>query len=133
MTHSLSSTQTTAPCPICHQLSHRVHSRYDRTLRDLNWAECTVVLHLEVGKFFCDNPSCQRRIFAQRLPQNTAPWSRRTRRLTGQIEAIGLVLGGAAGARLMSKLGYSFSRDTVLRCLSKKPLPVAEHPKQAIH
>jgi len=130
MTLSLSSTQTSASCPICHQLSRRIHSRYDRTLRDLNWAEGPVVLHLEVGKFFCDNPSCQRRIFAQRLPQITAPGSRRTHRMTQQLGAIGLALGGAAGARLMSKLGYSFSRDTVLRCLSKMPLPTVQPPKQ---
>lgn len=50
--------------------------------------------------------------------------------MTQQLEAIGLALGGAAGARLMSKLRYSFSRDTVLRCLSKMPLPVVQTPKQ---
>jgi transposase len=30
------STQMGAECPVCQQLSHRVHSRYERALRDLN-------------------------------------------------------------------------------------------------
>lgn len=117
-----------AACPTCQQLSHRVHSRYQRTLRDLNWAECAVTLKVTVGKWFCDNPACQRHVFSERLPQLTAPWSRRTNRMTQQIQEIGLALGGAAGARLIQKQGYSFSHDTVLRCLERLPLP----PLQAL-
>lgn len=50
--------------------------------------------------------------------------------MTRQIEEAGLALGGAAGARLMQKQGYCFSRDTILRCLAKLPLPAIGNLKQ---
>jgi transposase len=111
-------------------VSHRVHSRYERKLTDLNWAECGVTLTIVVRKLFCDNRKCHRRIFSERLPQLAAPWARRTNRMTRQIQAAGLALGGAAGARLMQKQGYSFSRDTILRGLAKLPLPAIGTLKQ---
>ncbi|MBW4580210.1 MAG: hypothetical protein KME42_11630 [Tildeniella nuda ZEHNDER 1965/U140] len=77
-------------------MSQRVHSCYERRLRDLNWAECSVTLEITVRKLFCDNQSCQRRIFGERLPQLTAPWSRRTNRMTQQIQDTGVALGGTA-------------------------------------
>ena len=123
ITLKLTSTQLPAVCPVCQQLSQRVHSRYERTLRDLNWAECPVTLAVTVRKLFCDNRGCQRRIFTERLPQLTAPWARRTHRMTQQIQGTGVALGGAAAARLMQKQGYCFSRDTILRCLARLPLP----------
>lgn len=123
ITLNLASTQSSAKCPGCQQLSHRTHSSYERTLRDLNWAECAVTLQLKMHKFFCVNRACQRRIFTERLPQLVEPWARRTNRMTQQIRGLGLALGGAAGARLSQQLGYSFSRDTVLRCLAKASLP----------
>ena len=35
---TVASTQAIAPCPLCQTLSHRVHSRYERTLQDLTLA-----------------------------------------------------------------------------------------------
>lgn len=96
----------------------------------MNWAECPVTLEVTVRKLFCDNRGCQRRIFTERLPQLTAPWARRTQRMTQQIQDTGAALGGAAAARLMQKQGYSFSRDTILRSLVRLPLPPVGALKQ---
>ena len=85
---------------------------------------------LTVRKLFCDNRDCHRRVFSERLPRLTAPWARRTHRMSRQIQDIGLALGGAAGTRLMHKQGYCFSRDTILRCLAKLPLPPTGTLKQ---
>ncbi len=123
------SSQNRAKCPGCEQLSGRTHSSYERRLRDLNWGELAVTLQLKVHKFFCDNPKCERRIFTERLPQLVAPWARRTVRLSEKLKGIGVEGGGSAGARLLQQLGYSFSRDTVLRCVAKVPLPAVEEPK----
>ena len=131
VTVRLAATQMSAKCPVCQYSSHRRHSQYERTLRDLNWAECTVTLQLRVDKFFCINPLCQRRIFTKRLPQLVAAWARRTNRMSEQIRAIGLALGGAASVWLSQQLGYRFSRDTVLRCLAKAELPIIK-PSQTI-
>jgi transposase len=56
-----------AHCPVCDQTSRRVHSHYTRTLADLPWSSTPVRLRLQVRKFFCDEPACERRIFAERL------------------------------------------------------------------
>lgn len=87
-------------------------------------------MEIIVRKLFCDNRECHRRIFTERLPQLVAPWARRTNRMTQQIEETGLALGGAAGARLMQKQGYCFSRDTLLRSLAKLHLPAIGTLKQ---
>ena len=48
----LSSTQHLAECPLCHCSSHRVHSHYERTLKDLPLAQYSLVILLGVCKFF---------------------------------------------------------------------------------
>ena len=64
----LHTTARSAHCPLCQQPSHRIHSRYHRTLRDLPAAEQTRRLHIRARRFFCDNPDCHRRTFSdQRL------------------------------------------------------------------
>jgi len=112
-----------ARCPLCGKRSKRVHSRYQRTLADLPWGEHAVTALLSVRRLFCDNKKCERRIFAERLPEVAAPWARKTVRLAGRLTAVGLALGGAAGTRLGSKLGLAASRNTLLRLVRQAPLP----------
>jgi transposase len=125
----LSSTQQVAECPLCHCSSHRIHSHYERTLKDLPLAQFTLVILLAVSKFFCRNDDCCRRIFSERLPVMVAPWARRTVRYSEQLKAMGLALGGAAAARLSHQLGYGYSRDSILRLLSSLVLPELPTPK----
>lgn len=126
---NLSSTQTVARCPVCQTPSHRIHSGYERTLRDLPFVQFSLIILLQVCKFFCFNDRCARRIFTERLPQIVAPWARRTTRYTAQLEAMGLALGGLPASRLSHQLGYGYSRNTILRAISKLPLPVTTTPK----
>src|SRR5690348_9289247 len=72
MTITITSGQTTACCPLCSHLSNRIHSRYRRTLADLPWNRVAVRLHLQVYKFYCDNPYCQRAIFTEPIPELAA-------------------------------------------------------------
>lgn len=55
-------------CLVCGPLSRRVHSCYVRMLADLPWQGILVRVWLHVKRFFCDELSCQRAIFAERLP-----------------------------------------------------------------
>jgi transposase len=98
------STKTVAQCPLCQELNHRIHSRYERKLTDLPWANYSVTLELRVRKFFCINALCKRRIFTERLGGVSAPWARKTLRLTEKLTAIGLALGGNAGVRLSHRV-----------------------------
>jgi transposase len=50
----ISSTHPTAVCPDCQQPSVRVHSRYQRTIADLAWADKQIELHWQARRFFCD-------------------------------------------------------------------------------
>lgn len=50
--------------------------------------------------------------------------------MTRQIQDIGVALGGSAAVKLMQKQGYSFSRDTIVRCLARLPLPCIGTVKQ---
>ncbi|MEO1148042.1 MAG: transposase family protein [Cyanobacteria bacterium J06638_22] len=98
--------QVRAQCPLCRRFSQRIHSRYQRTLADLSCVHFGLTLRVSVCKFFCPNPKCDRRIFTERLPDVAAPWARKTVRLVKQLQAIGLALGGAAGAHLGQQLGF---------------------------
>jgi transposase len=118
-----------ARCPSCAQLAHQIHSRYHRTVADLPWAGWSVRLHLIVRKFFCTASDCPRRIFTERLPSLVAPYARRTLRLEAILRAIGFALGGAAGARLVARLGMKASPATLLRLLRATPLPVRPTPR----
>jgi transposase len=117
---------TTAPavgCPCCAVPSSTVHSRYQRRLTDLPWGTRLVRLQLTVRKFICRNPSCPRRIFTERVPELIAPYARKTQRLIAALQALGVALGGQAGARLAHRLGLPASRDTLLRLVRRLPLP----------
>ena len=119
----LFSIQEVVKCPVCSKPSQRIHSRYERTLADLPWADYSITLQLRVRKFFCLNTLCKRRIFTERLRSLTAPWARRTLRMAQRLTDIGLALGGAAGVRLSQRLGFSVSRNTLLSLVRKMPLP----------
>jgi transposase len=49
-----------APCSVCHQRSHRIHSRYIRTLAGLPSQGQAVTIALSVRRFRCDNTACTR-------------------------------------------------------------------------
>lgn len=129
LTLTVSSTQSQATCPLCQRSSSRIHSHYDRTLQDLSCANYRLTLHLQVRKFFCIHSDCNRRIFTERLPKVTVPWARSTQRFIDQISAIGLALGGSAGKRLSQKLGYRFSRNTLIQRVMRLPLPQSGLPR----
>lgn len=56
----------TALCPCCGTISKRVQSRYTRTLRDLPASGRLVHLMVRVRRFFCQERTCVRKIFAER-------------------------------------------------------------------
>ncbi len=112
-------------CPLCGERSKRTHSRYERTLADLPWGEHATTIKLGARRMFCDNDLCKRRVFTERLPGVAAPWARRTTRLADRLTAVGLALGGSAGARLGRKFGLTACRNTLLKLIRQAPiLPV---------
>jgi transposase len=119
----LTAAAATAACPGCAVPSPSVHSRYQRHLTDLPWGALAVHIHLMVRKFVCRNAACVRRIFTERLPHLVAPSARKTTRLVTLLQAIGIALGGQAGARLAARLQLLTSPSTLLRLVRAAPMP----------
>jgi transposase len=119
----LTATAPTAACPRCAVPSSSIHSRYQRHPTDLPWATHTVRIQLRVRKFVCRNATCTRRIFTERLPDLVATYARKTHRLITALRAIGMALGGQAGARLATRLRVPASAATLLRLVREAPIP----------
>ena len=113
-----------ARCPVCGRDSSRVHSRYHRTVSDLPWHGISVELKVLARRLFCDESSCERRIFCERLPE-VAARARMTAQMEDALLAIPFELGGRADARLAAKLGLAAGRDALLQRIKDAPLPEA--------
>jgi transposase len=100
-----------------------VHSRYRRSVADTALGGRRVVLRLRVRRFFCDNPTCPARTFAEQVTGLTSPYARRSPLARRMLEAIGLALAGRAGARLADAVGLPAGRSTLLRLVRALPDP----------
>src|SRR6266699_4568777 len=109
------STRPSSCCPLCAQASSQIHSRYQRTLRDVPCGDRKVILHLSVGKFFCRTPSCTQKIFTERLSPFVEPWAQVATRLFEAVQAIGLATSGELGTRLADRIRIHSSPTTTLR------------------
>jgi len=119
----IAATTPTSCCPLCSEPSSSIHCHYRRTLRDAPCAGQRVQLLLTVRKFTCRNPYCERKVFAERLPDFVEPWARTTLRFCQQITSIGLATCGKGGKKLAARLGMQTSRNTILRRIMELPDP----------
>jgi transposase len=100
-----------AECPGCGVASARVHSRYQRRLVDSAIGGWEVLVTLRVRRFFCDQPDCAKRTFAEQVEGLTARHGRRTASAEQAVQAIAMALGGGAGARLVDQVAVQVSRS----------------------
>lgn len=126
---SVKSCSTQSQCPCCEQLSQRIHSHYQRKLKDLPCSSHAVQIVLNVRRFFCDNSACEQRIFTERLPELVVPHARRTQRVVTLMQQIGLLVGGSASVDVLAYMGITISRWTVLRDVRKVALPASPTPR----
>ena len=87
-------------CPGCGVVSVRVHSRYQRGIKDCAVGGQPVVIELTVRRMFCDQDSCPRRTFVEQVDGLTVRYGRCTPGLLAVLGAVGLALASSAGARL---------------------------------
>src|SRR5437660_1818845 len=92
----LRSSQTTAACPACAQLSTQVHGHYTRRLADLPCQKRPVRVCLEVRRFACRTRGCPRTTFAERFPLFTRTYARRTLRQAEPLTELASAHGGRA-------------------------------------
>lgn len=122
-------TSRNTECPVCQQFSGRVHSRYRRTIADLPWAGMSVKLLVQVRRFICDNPTCERKLFCERLGDEVTAYARRTIRMTQHLYHLAMKLGGEGGAEIVSLLHMSVSASTLLRLMRRVKRSVTETPR----
>lgn len=118
----MKTTRASAACPVCHTLSRRVHTRYERKVADLPWQGTPVCIQLHSRRFHCKNANCPRSIFTERIPNFAAAYARRTNRLNDSLSFIGAANGGRLGAKLSTGLAMSSSKDTLVREIRRSPL-----------
>jgi transposase len=103
-------------CPMCGTRSQRVHSRYRRKPWDVPWGQWPVQLIIHARRFFCDVPTCPRRIFVEPFPGVLAPYARQTARWRQILLELTHASNAEMAARVAQELGYRTSPDTLLRC-----------------
>jgi len=123
LTVEVISTQPCACCPGCGNPSDAVHCQYQRTVHDVPCGGRSVVLRLGVRKFFCRTATCQRKVFAERLPELVQPWARVSNRLLEELKAIGLAAEASVSERLAPRLGMQVKAPTLLSYLRTIPAP----------
>ncbi|GJD40814.1 ISL3 family transposase ISMex10 [Methylobacterium bullatum] len=105
-----------------------MHSRYHRRPAYLPTIGQEVRLTLTIRRFYCHDPVCARRTFAERLPRLLDRYAQRTRRLADAQVRTALALGATPTARLLPHLAMPTSATTLLRGIRKWPLPPGSKP-----
>ena len=110
-----------ATCPFCNEKSNSIHSTYTRIIKDLPVQEYQVKLKLLVHKYFCNNPNCKHKTFAERFSfvEKSAV---RTNRLTEYIKNIAVRNSSMDTVRDLKDNSIITSVNTVLRILKKEEI-----------
>ena len=120
----LISTKSGCRCPSCKRMSNRVHSQYQRTLKDLPVMDKKVVIRIQTRKFFCDNPNCESEVFTERFDSLIKPYARITDRLTKYLELIGFAVNAEIGSILSKQILADVSSDNILRTVKQAELVI---------
>ncbi len=117
----LRATRKTAQCPECLKRSRSVHSCRRRRIQHLPCSGRTLWLIFAVRHWYCRNPSCSRKIFAESLAPFAGPQQQSSALLQNLQHQLGLIAGGEAGKRAAVASGIQISPDTLLRRVVQAP------------
>ncbi|UQA97641.1 ISL3 family transposase [Streptomyces halobius] len=127
--HARTRSLVPAACTGCGTPSGWCHSRYVRRLADASLGGRPVLIELSVRRLYCENSTCGKVTFAEQVPGLTVHYQRRTPLLQQLVEAVGVLLAGRGGARMLRVLNVTLSRCTVLSQLMRMPLPPHATPR----
>lgn len=111
---SCKSRSSKANCPRCNRISKRVHSYYDRKIRDLPLSGNSSILNLKAKKFYCLNPNCKQKIFTERIKEIPS-YSRYTERSKTILTSLVIETSANKTAYLSDLLQLPVSPSTALR------------------
>uniref|UniRef100_UPI003B63FC27 transposase n=1 Tax=Klebsiella pneumoniae TaxID=573 RepID=UPI003B63FC27 len=121
ITLHLRATRKTASCPECLTHSHSVHSCRRRRVQHLPCSGQALWLVFAIRHWYCRNPSCSRKIFAESLAPFAGPQQQSSALLKNLQHQLGLIAGGEAGRRAAVASGIQISADTLLRRVVQAP------------
>jgi transposase len=124
---TVKSIRESSPCPACHHISSRPHSRYTRVIQDLPIADQPVSLLLISRKWFCDSPVCPVKVFTERYDW-LAPHGRRTLRAEHILRQIAFSTSCLSAQKVAQSVHLPVSHDTLLTIIRKTSIPVEVSP-----
>ena len=107
-----------AVCPCCKTVSRTLHATYKRVLQDTPIHCKQTYLHVNVYKYDCENPACERKVFMETLPFAKASQVR-TDALNLLILGVSMFLSNEGASKVLSFLGVKVSNDTIQRLYDK--------------
>ena len=105
-------------CPFCGSKSMHVHSTYQREIQDLPIQDKQVVLLVDTRKFFCYNPDCLHKTFAERHPF-AAQKAKKTDRLVKNIIHTSTQLSSLNASRLLKSENVVVCKSSICSLLKK--------------
>ncbi|PSY37378.1 ISL3 family transposase [Escherichia albertii] len=111
----------TAQCPECFKRSDSAHSCRRRRIQHLPCSGHTLWLVFSVRHWYCRNPACSRKIFAESLAPFAGSHQQSSQALQNLQRQLGLIAGGEAGKRAATAVGLRCSADTLLRRVINTP------------
>lgn len=113
------STRRDAQCPYCGSRSSQVHSVYPRRFRDLPIQGKKVEIIINNRKFFCRNPECEHKTFAERyecLPR----MARNSRQLTQAIVNTSINVSSITASKTLKQGTADVGKSTICKLLKKE-------------
>ena len=105
-------------CPYCGTKSGRRHSHYERRFRDLPMQGKKVEIVLNNIKYFCPNPDCGHKTFAEVF--GCLPFKgKRSRRLTEAIIDLSLNVSSITAAATLGKGTADVGKSTICNLLKR--------------
>ena len=108
------SSSRSAVCPYCQTLSEKRHSSYVRKPQALPCSSTPVQLVLRVQRYVCQNAVCDHTTFAERIPDTSGFYSRKTVHLDALLKVLGFEMSAETVARICKRLKVQVSPDSVL-------------------
>lgn len=116
---AVSSNRKEVKCPYCGQNSTKVHSTYDRTFQDLPIFGKKAIIKICNKKFFCSNPNCSKKTFAEHFEFLTNK-CKKTRRLENEIVRVSLNCSSVAASEILKKNVVDVGKSTICSLLKKR-------------
>jgi transposase len=113
------STSIEAECPCCGAISSKIHSMYTRRLQDLPIQGKKVKLTLHNRKYFCINPECNHKTFAERFDFYERK-SVRTKRLQAEILRVSLTQSSISASKYLRNSVADVGKSTICDMLKKR-------------